>query len=396
MHFIKSKEIRTMTNLTLESKERIHSIDFLRGLVMILMAIDHVRVYSGIPPGGPEIAIFFTRWVTHFCAPVFVFLSGTSVYLYQLQKDRNKQNIRNFLITRGVVLIFLELTLIRFFWTFNLDFSKFILAGVIWMIGWCMVLLALLINFKPWVVGIIGLAIIFGQQAFALVPKILPPSLRESFGVFWEFIYSSGLQGPSAVTILYVLVPWIGVMAVGYWFGELFLMPFGERKKWLIGIGSTATFAFLIVGTIDIILKTTENATPFIIKLLNQTKYPASQLFLLMTLGPFIWLMPFVEKANSRIHQTVSIFGAVPFFYYILHILLIHLTSIGVMWLLHGETYIEGYETAPYTEISEGYRWSLPTLYLVFIINIVVLYFLCRWYKGYKKRHSENMLLKYF
>ena len=309
-----------MTNLALDTKSRIHSVDFLRGLVMVLMAIDHVRVYSGLPPGGPEAGIFFTRWVTHFCAPVFVFISGTSAYLYWAQTGRDTQKLRNYLLTRGFILIVLELTLIRFFWTFNLDFSKFILAGVIWMIGWCMVLLAFLIYLKPKVVGIIGLIIVFGQQAFALVPKLLPESSRESFGVFWEFIYSSGLQGPSSVTILYVLVPWVGVMASGYWFGEFFQQPFEQRKKWMIRIGLLATTIFIIVGSVGVFMNDAENASPFIIKLLNQRKYPASQLYLLMTLGPAILLMPFVEKATSKMQRIVNIFGAVPFFYYLLHI----------------------------------------------------------------------------
>ena len=384
-----------MTNLALDIKSRIHSVDFLRGLVMVLMAIDHVRVYSGLPPGGPEAGIFFTRWVTHFCAPVFVFISGTSAYLYWAQSGRDTQKLRNYLLTRGFILIVLELTLIRFFWTFNLDFSKFILAGVIWMIGWCMVLLAFLIYLKPKVVGIIGLIIIFGQQAFALVPKLLPESSRESFGVFWEFIYSSGLQGPSSVTILYVLVPWVGVMASGYWFGEFFQQPFEQRKKWMIRIGLLTTTIFIIIGSVGVFMNDVENASPFIIKLLNQRKYPASQLYLLMTLGPAILLMPFVEKATSKMQHVVNIFGAVPFFYYLLHILLIHLSSLVVMGLLHNAWWVDGYATAPYTEIPRELHWGLPTLYAVFLFNVMLLYPLCAWYKKYKANHRNSILVKY-
>lgn len=362
---------------------------------MILMAIDHVRVYSGIPPGGPDFGIFFTRWVTHFCAPVFVFLSGTSAFLYWVQKGRDAEVLRNYLLSRGVILVVLELTLIRFFWTFNFDFSKFVLAGVIWMIGWCMILLAFLIHVKPKTVGILGLVLIFGQQIVGLVPSILPGAAREPFGLFWEFIYSSGLKGPDSITILYVIVPWIGVMAAGYWFGEILMKPVEVRRNWLMRIGISATAVFLIVASISAFMDTGENAPPFIIKVLNQRKYPASQLFLLMTLGPAIWLMPYVEKATSRFSQFVNSFGAVPFFYYLLHIPLIHATSLLVMAMLHGTITIEGYSTAPYTQIPVEFRWELSMLYLVFAIDVAILYFLCKWYRTYKASHRHLTILKY-
>jgi len=209
-----------MQSSELNNGSRIQAVDFVRGLVVVLMAIDHVRVYSGLPPGGPDSGIFFTRWITHFCAPAFVFLSETSAYLYGL-KLNNTGQLARYLVTRGFLLVVLELTLIRFCWTFNFDYAKFTLAGVIWMLGWCMILLALFVRLNVRTVGIIGLAIIFLQNAFGLVPQLLPESLRVSFGYFWEFIYSSGLEAPPHITILYVLVPWIGVMAAGYCFGVM-------------------------------------------------------------------------------------------------------------------------------------------------------------------------------
>src|SRR5688572_1930595 len=149
---------------------RIQSVDILRGLVMVLMAIDHVRVYSGVPAGGPEAGVFFTRWITHFCAPGFAFLAGTSAFLYGI-KIADQAKLARYLVTRGLMLVVLELTAIRFFWAFNVNYAEFVLAGVIWMLGWCMVLLAALTWLRPKVVGIIGVTIILVQQLFGFVPN---------------------------------------------------------------------------------------------------------------------------------------------------------------------------------------------------------------------------------
>jgi uncharacterized membrane protein len=169
---------------------RIQSIDLLRGAVMVLMAVDHVRVYAGVPAGGPSAGVFFTRWITHFCAPAFVFLAGTSAFFYG-QKINDKSALARYLVIRGLLLVLLELTVIRLSWTFNLNYQQFVLAGVIWMLGWCMVIMAALIQFRPLVTGIIGLVIIIGQQLFAFVPNVLPASMRAGFGRIWEFFYNT-------------------------------------------------------------------------------------------------------------------------------------------------------------------------------------------------------------
>ncbi len=207
---------------------RVQSIDILRGAVIVLMAIDHVRVYSGLPPGGPDAGIFFTRWITHYCAPGFAFFAGTSAFFYG-QKLKDVKALGRYLVTRGLLLVFLELTLIRFCWTFNFNYAEFTLAGVIWMLGWCMVLMALLVKLRPAVVGIVGLAIIFLQQLFSLVPRMLPESVKPMLGGLWEFIYSSGTPALPGIAILYVIVPWIGVMAAGYGFG--IIMKLEPAKK---------------------------------------------------------------------------------------------------------------------------------------------------------------------
>lgn len=367
---------------------RIQSVDYIRGLVMVLMAIDHVRVYSGIPAWSTEPAIFFTRWITHFCAPAFVFFAGTSAYLYGMKTS--KQELAKFLLTRGLILIILELTLIRFLWAFNLN-SEFILAGVIWMLGCCMILLTLFINLRPLMVGILGMVIIVGQQVFGIVPSLLPDSIQVSFGKVWEFIYPAGLETFKGVNILYVLVPWIGVMAAGYSFAHILQLEEPKKKKLCFGIGLAAVILFMIVGSVKIALSE-PNEFPFVLRLLNQNKYPASILFLLMTLGPAIALVPYADKFKGWLSQFFVTIGRVPFFYYLLHILTIHLSALLVNFILFGNTHQEFYLTAPYTWLNEEYVWSLPLLYLVFVINVTLLYILCRWYSSYKLTHQGKWL----
>jgi uncharacterized membrane protein len=384
-----------MSSPNINRTSRVQSIDMLRGAVMVLMAIDHVRVYSGLPAGGQEPGIFFTRWITHFCAPSFVFFAGTAAFFHGQKLNDNKALAR-FLLTRGIILVILELTLIRFGWTFNLNYSAFILAGVIWMLGWCMVLMALLVSFRAITIGIIGLGIIFLQQLFSLIPSALPESLKSSLGRFLEFVYSSGLEPLPGISILYVIVPWIGVMAAGYGFGIILQMETERRRKLCLQIGLSATLIFIIVGTIMIISRPVpENAPQFIFRLLNQKKYPASQLFLMMTLGPTIALIPLAEKAKGFIGETLNTFGRVPFFYYLLHIPVIHITALIVNYIRLGDVHQDWYAYAPFTSIPEESRWSLALLYLVFIIVIIILYAACRWYVKYKFSHPENKWVKY-
>jgi len=364
----------------------------MRGLVMVLMAIDHVRVYSGVPAGGLSPGVFFTRWVTHFCAPAFVFFAGTSAFLYG-RKVGNKRVLARYLVTRGFILVALELTVIRFSWTFNFDYAHFVLAGVIWMLGWCMVLLAGLIWLPARVVGLLGLATIFLQQVFSLVPRILPTTIRASVGWVWEFIYSSGIETPPPITILYVLVPWIGVMAAGYAFGTIMVREPAERRRLCLWIGLLATALFLVSGTLAVILQPAPaNAPPALFRLLNQQKYPASQLFLLMTLGPVIALLPLAERMRGWFAEMLTTFGRVPLFYYLLHIPVIHVVALIVWYLREGNVHAEFYRTAPRVNVPPELRWGLPLLYLVFVIVIALLYFPCRWFAGVKARRQEKWL----
>jgi uncharacterized membrane protein len=369
---------------------RIVSIDVVRGIVMVLMAIDHVRVYSGLPAGGPTAGIFFTRWVTHFCAPAFAFLAGTSAFLYG-RKLSGKGELARYLVVRGLMLVVLELTVLRFAWTFNFDYAHFTLAGVIWMLGWCMVLLAGLVQFPPQIVGWIGMAIMCFQQVFAMVPRAFPESMRHSIGWLWEFIYPAGLAEPRGIAILYVLVPWIGVMAAGYGFGAIMTRESAERHKLCLWIGLGATALFLIIGGIRVFLSPAPpGAPPALFRLLNQQKYPASQLYLLMTLGPSIALLPFAERWRNPFAGILATFGRVPMFYYLLHIPTIHLAALAVMLVREGKVHPEWYAFAPYTSVPVGHRWGLPLLYLVFVVVVTALYFPCRWYDRRKAQRTRS------
>lgn len=382
-------------NTTITPPSRIQSLDLLRGLVMVLMAIDHVRVYSGLPAGGPEFGIFFTRWITHFCAPAFAFFAGTSAFLYG-QKLNDYRKLATWLITRGILLIVLELTVIRFFWAFNIS-SDFMLAGVIWMLGWCMVLLAPFIRMKPKWAVITGVAIILFQSFFGLVPLLFPESAQLGFAKIWSFVYPPAVEGAyfQNFQILYSIVPWIGVMLAGYGFGAIFHLDEKKRNKLCLIIGLSMTLAFLVIGSLFLVLNPNPAPAPFIMKLLSQQKYPASTLFLLMTLGPMIALIPWAQRAKGRFSEILVVIGRVPFFYYLAHILVIHLSALAVQLILHGTIHSEWFVTAPYVFVEETYRWSLPLLYLVFILDVVMLYFLCRWYAGYKASHPEKGWLKY-
>lgn len=358
--------------------ERLRSVDVARGIVMVLMAIDHVRVYSGVPAGGPTLGIFFTRWVTHFCAPAFAFFAGTSAYFYG-QRLGNRQALAQWLVTRGLILVALELTVVRFSWTFNFNYAQFTLAGVIWMLGWCMVLMAGLVWLRPAIVGWIGLGLIFFQQVFNYLPA----------GWLSQFIYLGGKvpagDDVPGLTILYVIVPWIGVMAAGYGFGEILGKPAAERDRLCLRIGLSATGLFLVAAGLMVFMRPAgDDAPPAIIRMLNQQKYPASQLFLLMTLGPTIAFLPYAQRWRGWIGGVMETFGRVPMFYYLLHIPAIHVAAL-ITWLIRDGAMKAGrFATAPFVGMPPEERWSLPLLYLVFVIVVALLYVPCRWYAARK------------
>src|SRR5881392_599711 len=228
------------------STARVASIDLIRGAVMILMAIDHVRVYSGLPAGGPTAGIFFTRWVTHFVAPAFIFLAGTSAYFY----GRKHTDLSRFLLVRGIWLVLLELTVIRVAWTFNFDFAHYMLAGVIWVIGWCMILMAALVHLPVIANAVIGCLIVAGHNLLDFASGIGDSMSSGATNALWSVVYGGGVvelgKGGPPLFILYVLVPWIGVMMAGYAFGAVMQLPVEQRRSVTRRMGAVAIAAFLL------------------------------------------------------------------------------------------------------------------------------------------------------
>ncbi|HEY7192646.1 MAG TPA: heparan-alpha-glucosaminide N-acetyltransferase domain-containing protein [Gemmatimonadales bacterium] len=364
---------------------RVQSIDLIRGAVMVLMAIDHVRVYAGVPAGGPWPGVFFTRWVTHFVAPAFIFLAGTSAFFY----GRKHTDLSRFLLVRGIWLVLLELTVLRVCWTFNFDFRHYMLAGVIWVIGWCMILMAAFVRLQPKTVGIIGAAII------ALHNAVMPWVVNHvPLGPFSNILYGIGPVGSSPLLVLYSIIPWIGVMAAGYWFGTVLAMEPARRNRICLRLGLGATALFLFLRATNIYGDPRSWASmqmPRLLAFLNTTKYPASLSFLLMTLGPTIALIPLLDRAHGRVAQWLTVFGRVPFFYYLLHIPLIHALALVVSLIRTGSVdpwLFTNHPMAP-GNVPDGYMWSLGLLYLVWAIAVVLLYIPSRWYAELKARRTD-------
>ena len=390
---IRSAAMSTAVRAEVRASARISSMDVIRGAVMVLMAIDHVRVYSGLPAGGPTAGIFFTRWVTHFCAPAFIFLAGTSAFMYA----RRHPDVSRFLATRGLWLILLELTILRVAWTFNVEFGGYNMAGVIWVIGWCMIALALLVHLPLAAIAAFGLVVIAGHNIFDLIQGAGSTLAESSVSGLWKIVYLGFSAGPIVVGsdgpqlwVLYSLVPWVGVIASGYAFGAVLTLEPTRRRRICVSTGLAATAAFIVLRGLNLYGDPRPWGTGAI-DFLNTTKYPASLLFLLMTLGPTIAVMPLLDEARGILARGLTVFGRVPFFYYVLHIPLIHVLATIVSRARTGE--VSGWLFANHPMAAgpppEGYTWSLPLLYLVWVVAIVILYIACRWYADLKARRTD-------
>ena len=374
----------------MQTDRRIRSIDVTRGVVMVLMAIDHVRVYAGVPAGGPRPAVFFTRWITNFVAPAFAFLAGTSAYLLG-RRMADRKALARYLVTRGLILVLLELTFIRVAWTFNFDFGEYLLAGVIWMLGWCMVLMAALIWLPTVAIGAFGVAVICLHNLMDFLSPEAGTALQESsLSWLWQILYFGGPiqlghNGPTLM-VLYSIVPWIGVMAAGYAFGAVMVMEPAKRNRICVALGAGTIVLFLGLRVIDGYGDPrhwhTPGPAPAFLRFINTSKYPASLQFLLMTLGPTILLLPLAEHARGKIGEIFTIFGKVPMFYYLIHIPTIHFAAVIVSLVREGriDPWLFANHPMMVPPPPEGYVWSLPLLYAVFFVVVAVLYVPCRWY----------------
>jgi len=382
---------------------RIGSIDLMRGIVMIVMAIDHVRDFWDPTPYDPadlskaSAALFLTRWITHFCAPTFMFLAGTSAWLWARNTGASRGQLQRFLVSRGLWLVFLELTLITFSWRF--DFNGLILQ-VIWALGWCMVILAGLLWLPRRAIAALGLLLVFGHNAFDGVHFKDFAAHGEGWGWLWSALHEFhlGQFGSFQVALGYPLVPWCGVMALGYCFGELLEQPAAVRDRWMRILGAAAIVLFLalrlsnLYGESQLWQPNPRGPLYSALGVLNVTKYPPSLLYLLMTLGPVLLLLPWLEQRRGAWVKPVSVFGRVPFFFYVLHLPLIHLGATIAAEIAYG---VKAGPAFLVNSLPPGYEPSLLRLYLVWAIVILLLYPACKWYAGYKSRHKNYWWLSY-
>ena len=382
---------------SLAARARLDSIDLLRGLVMVLMVLDHTRDFFATGGFNPrdvnDPALFLTRWVTHFCAPVFVFLAGISAFLYGVC-GRTMREVSRFLFTRGLWLVLLELTIVRFAWTFSV-FPHLVLLQVIWAIGMSMVVLSALIYLPRWAIGTIGIGMIAGHN---LLDGIQAEQLGE-LGWLWNVLHQPALLHPTtdvAVFALYPLIPWIGVMAAGYALGSLMLLEPASRRRRLVRLGVGVTLGFVLLRASNLygdpapwVLHDEISAT--VLSFVNTEKYPPSALYLAMTLGPALIAMAAFDSAKGKLVRFFVIFGRVPLFYYVAHLLLLHTMALAfaaavhddVAWLFGG---------LPIEAKPDGYGLGLPGVYLVWMIAVAVLYQPCRWFDEVKRRRSEAWL----
>jgi uncharacterized membrane protein len=380
------------------TRVRIEAIDVVRGVIMILMALDHVRDFfgnSGLNPTDPAtttVPLFFTRWITHFCAPVFFLLTGTGAYL-SLRKQ-TKPELSRFLFTRGLWLIFLELTVTRCLgWQFNFDYHVTMLI-VLWALGWAMILLSILVYLPASVVTAFGVVMIATHNLLDSVDSSNP---------FWSILHSPNVivnQPGRVVRVIYVLIPWIGVTAAGYGLGQIYSRPSTRRKAFLLPLGIGLTAAFLVLRGVDVYgdplpWSTQKSAVFTALSFLNTTKYPPSLLYLLMTLGPALLFLWAVDAGTPRWLRPALIVGKVPMFYYLLHIPSIHLLAVAVCYARYGQVHwmfeSPTLRQFPIT-LPPGWGYSLPIVYLVWAVVVLTLYPLCRWFADLKGRRSDAWL----
>ena len=380
------------------TRVRIEAIDVVRGVIMILMALDHVRDFfgnSGLNPTDPAtttVPLFFTRWITHFCAPVFFLLTGTGAYL-SLRKQ-TKPELSRFLFTRGLWLIFLELTVTRCLgWQFNFDYHVTMLI-VLWALGWAMIVISILVYLPASVVTAFGVVMIATHNLLDSVDSSNP---------FWSILHSPNVivnQPGRVVRVIYVLIPWIGVTAAGYGLGQIYSRPSTRRKAFLLPLGIGLTAAFLVLRGVDVYgdplpWSTQKSAVFTALSFLNTTKYPPSLLYLLMTLGPALLFLWAVDAGTPRWLRPALIVGKVPMFYYLSHIPLIHLLAVAVCYARYGQVHwmfeSPTLRQFPIT-LPPGWGYSLPIVYLVWAVVVLTLYPLCRWFADLKGRRSDAWL----
>lgn len=386
----------TVSDITESAKKRLTSIDMVRGLVLVIMALDHIRDMVMHPlstdysaavdfarAGG---ALFFTRWVTNICAPAFIFLAGVSAALYGAMRRRSTGKVAVFLLSRGLWMVFIELTVIQFGWAFNLRTMH--ILQVIWAIGCSMIALSGLVWLPRIAIGAFGVAMIVAHNGLDSVQPLL---LEAS--PLWVLLHMPGnlAIGSSVVLVVYPLIPWIGVMALGYAIGQYFASTNPERPKRLLYIGALVTLAFIVLRLTNLYGDPVkwvayQTMAETLISFLNVTKYPASLQFLLMTLGPALMLLGLFERFTGRIAQKLVTIGRVPFFFYVVHIYLIHTIAVFIgLW--------QGFSVCDiavfFVYYPANFGLSLAGVYLVWVIVVLAMFPACAWFAGIKARRRD-------
>ena len=375
---------------SVHARVRLDSIDIVRGLVIALMALDHVRDYFTDVRFNPldlsltSPVLFLTRWITHFCAPTFVLLAGVSAYLLSLRSTRAE--LSRFLVTRGLWLIVLELTIVNYAWTFNLRYDYGLYLQVIWAIGCSMIALAAMIHLPLRAIAVLSCVLIAGHN---LLDGIAP----EQFGAWaplWSLLHVRSDLG--VVYVAYPLIPWVGVMSLGYVLGSLYRLDANARRTALVVLGSLSIFLFVVLrlpnfygDPRDWVVQGTPVYSLF--SILNVAKYPPSLQYVLITIGPALLLLAAFEQVRNRLSDVLRTFGRVPLFFYVLHIVLAHLAA-GLVALAtgHGSAVLTG----PFFDVfPASWGYALPGVYLVWLFVLVALYPACRWFAQLKRQRTD-------
>ncbi len=397
-----------------KAKTRVQSVDFLRGLVIAIMALDHVRDYVTNVRFDPldidqtDPALFLTRWITHFCAPVFIFLAGTSAG-FQAQAGKQGKELSMFLLTRGVWLVFLELTVVKMGWMFNLQLSiGYHFLQVIWAIGVSMIALAALVWLPLRVIAAIGVIMIAGHHLLAPIDAAVMSGLATggpfptatSLGdALWLFLHMQGAIpiGPTFAFVAYPVVPWIGVMALGYVFAEIYKQEDRRRRSLMMKFGLGLTILFFVLRAINIYgdpsqWAVQDSIVKTMLSFLNTTKYPPSLLFLLMTMGPALAVLSLSERWRGKAFDVFVTFGRVPLFFYVIHIYAAHAVAVGLA-AIQGN----GASSAMtfFVFFPAGHGVGLWGVYAIWFAIVVALYFPSGWFAGVKKR-SNSWWMSYF
>ena len=385
-------------------RTRIDSVDLLRGLVMVLMLLDHSReyvhrdglVFDPSDLSRTTVAIFLTRWVTHFCAPAFVFLAGTGVAL-QLARGKSKRELQRFLLTRGAWLIVLEFTLVRFVVTFDLDYAAFPgMLQVIWAIGVSMIVLAALIHLRTRWIAAIGIAIVALHNLtdpLNVAPMAVPP---EGADAFWMVLHQPGFISVFGVRllVLYPVLPWIGVLLCGYCLGQVYGWDAERRRRLLVRLGVGMVAAFILLRLTNVYgnpfpWSAQKDAAFTVLSFVNTQKYPPSLLFILMTLGPALLLLAWVEPMRrGPVGRALVTFGRVPLFFYVLQWVMAH--GLGLLLsLAAGKPTSHFFGMPGFTPPEPGAGFSLGVAYLCWLAGVAMLYPLCRWFAAVKARRDD-------